>query len=137
MITSDRASLSIFSATHPASAVSAALGLKPTQVYERGDRFGRGLTRPTSGWILHAPEDPDSDTQLDVLVRMLRGRAPALATLREHYDTQIGYTGFSDSENGSFALSAETISALAELGCGLLGTVILEPSEPLEPSDPL
>ena len=131
MITSDKASLAIFSETHPSSAVSAALGLEPTRVYERGDRYGRGLSRPTSGWILDAPPDPHSETQLDVLVGMLRGRAPALAQLREHYDMQISYTGFSDSENGSFAFSPETIAGLATLGCGLTGTVILELPESL------
>jgi heme-degrading monooxygenase HmoA len=133
VITSDRASLAIHSETHPAADVSAVLGLEPSRSYERGDRFGRGLVRASSGWILDAPPaDAGSaeDSRLDVLVRMLRGAAPALARLRADYDTEIGYTGFADSEHGSFAFSAETVARLAELGCGLTGSVYLEEPEP-------
>ena len=137
MITSDRASLAIHSETHPAADVSAVLGLEPSRSYERGDRFGRGLVRASSGWILDAPPADASsaeDSRLDVLVRMLRGAAPALARLRADYDTEIGYTGFADSEHGSFAFSAETVARLAELGCGLTGSVYLE--EPESEPDP-
>jgi hypothetical protein len=133
VITSDRASLAIYSETHPAAHVTGVLGLQPSRSYERGDRFGRGLVRAGSGWFLDAPPadaDATEDSRLDVLVRMLRGASPALARLRENYDTEIGYTGFADSEHGSFAFSAGTIAQLAELGCGLTGSVHLEEPDP-------
>ena len=151
MITSDKASLAVFSETHSAFAVSGILGLEPSRSYERGDRHGRGLVRAGSGWIFHPPEtggagaDADSDSaadsaadddsQLDALLRALRGKASALAELRENYDIEIGYTGFSDSERGSFSFSADTITQLGELGCGLLGTVHLEEPEIAPESD--
>lgn len=130
MITSDRASLSIYSETHPASAVSAVLGLEPSLTFEKGDPAGRGRVRPTSGWVLQAPHDDAGDSQLEVLVRLLRGTGPALAALREHYDTQIGWSGFSDDWQAGFHFPAETLAELGALGCGLFGRVVLEERDP-------
>ena len=136
MITSNRASLSLFSETHPASAVTAVLGLTPTLTYEKGDATVRGRVRKTSGWILDAPpaddpaDDSNSYSRLESLARMLRGKAPALARLREDYDTYIGYGGFSDSDQGGFYFPAETMAELGALGCTWMGEVYLE-----EPDD--
>lgn len=132
MITSSKASLSIFSETHRAADVSAVLGLEPTSLAEKGAPKRRGnFVHKQSVWTLDSPRDPDS---LELLVQMLRGKGPGLAALRENYEAQITFSAFSDSEQGGLVLSAPLLAGLAELGCDILATTYLEQPEDETPS---
>jgi heme-degrading monooxygenase HmoA len=161
VITRDKASLRLFSETHRAADVTAVLGLEPTRSAERGDPKGRArrdasgalvphLVHRTSLWQLDAPEMPEmlqkvegaeepgghAFEAVERLVELLRGRATQLAQLRENYEMDIVYGGFSDSWQGGFVVPAPLLVELGELGCDLLGSVsLLEPDGHFGPGD--
>lgn len=94
-----------------------------------------------SVWTFDAPaaDDPREGSAHDSLERLaglLRGKGAALAGLRDEYETQITYSGFSDSEQAGFVFSAGLLAQLAELGCDLLGTAYLEDPEEEAPESP-
>lgn len=137
MITHSKASLSVISETHAAADVSAVLGLEPTTTAEIGDRKSlSGLPRKYSLWVLDAPTPAGRDDldPIGALAELLRDKAPALETLREHYTTEIVYGGFSDSGQGSFVFPAKVMADLGALGCDLLGTAYLDEPEYDTPS---
>jgi heme-degrading monooxygenase HmoA len=127
VITYSKASLSVISETHAAADVTAVLGLEPTTTAEIGDRKSlSGLPRKYSLWVLDAPSERGDSDPLESLADLLRGKAPALETLRENYTTEIVYGGFSDSSQGSFVFSANLMAELGALGCDFLGTAYLD-----------
>jgi len=129
---SSRATLAIYSATGRASRVSEILGLAPTSVIEKDDiRARHGIDHAPfkrSGWFYEPSEsklDPDDSTgfaALRALVADIRHLSSRLATLRPEYDTVIRWKG-EVSVLGEFAIDADLLGDLGQLGCELRGTV--------------
>ena len=129
-----RATLSIYSDTHPASEVTAILGLTPTKTWEKDDRrFGlSGREYPAhtqSGWSYDpddSQQDPADDSgfaSLRLLVADLRDKRDAIASLRPRYQTVIRWSGDSGSTQGNFVVTADLIVDLGLLGCEFWGTL--------------
>lgn len=128
-----RSTLSIYSETHPASAISAVLGLEPSALHERGDRrIGRNGREygpyATSSWHydLNNPVDVDDATgtcSLRALVEAISDRADALSSLRPNYTTAIRWSADVRSDQGNFEIPGDLMIALGLLGCDLYGTV--------------
>jgi len=126
------ATLALYSETHPAAPISAALGLVPTKMHEIGDANQSPKTGRIYGYYKHsawiydlgthaAAPDDDGFSALRALLAHLPDIGGALAELRPHYRTVIRWSGTVSSQ-GNFTIEAELIAALAALGCDLYGS---------------
>jgi len=124
------ASLTITSTTHAASAVTDALGIMPTLSAEKGALLSGGSTwsvdvsaEQASAHAAH--DDTAGFASVEELLRILDGKGPALALLRDggHYEMVIRWHGTAGSTQGGFVMPIELIRGLAELGCSLHGNL--------------
>jgi heme-degrading monooxygenase HmoA len=134
VITSHRATLSVTSSTHPASAVSQILGMEPDRMREVGEPRGSSGAFPHSVWSVEGRDRSgggfDSHARLDDLAARLHGKHSEIDRLREHYDVRVVYSGFSDSTQGGFVFPASTMAVLGALGCDISGTAYLAEDDP-------
>ena len=129
-----KATLAIYSVTGTASHVTEVLGLTPTSAIEKHDirvRHGREHAPfKRSGWFYEPdeskldPDDPTGFAALRALVADIRHLSSRLATLRPEYDTVIRWKGEA-SLLGEFAIDADLLGELGQLGCELRGTVYI------------
>ncbi len=132
MIQFARASFSIHSTETDPDRITEALGLQPTKVGRIGE--GRGLGKPRSRhyWGVDGPrlgnteEDQTGSAALAELVSIMRPAAGKVQNLPADCDAAIWWSADSDSTQGGFVLPAELLSALAELGVPLFGTIYVE-----------
>jgi hypothetical protein len=138
------ASLTIYSETQSASAITVALQLTPTFLGEVGEpraplRIGSGgspakqFFYKSATWDLTIDADEarpfarDDDTagfaSLQLLVDRLARKAEALQALRTDYRTIISWYGTSGSHQGGFILPAPLLLALGQLGCDVYGNI--------------
>ena len=107
-------------------AISRALNLRPTHTHRRGERGRLDNPYPHDAWIYEAqvPEESPATDHVLALCRALEA-AKDLALLRERYTVDV-FCGYrSDSDHGSFNLSAEALSALGALGLPAHFSVII------------
>jgi Domain of unknown function (DUF4279) len=107
-------------------AISRALNLQPTDTHRRGERGRLDKPQAHDAWIYEVQvteESPATDHVL-ALCRALEA-AKDLASLRDRYSVDV-FCGYrSDSDYGSFSLSAEALSALGALGLPAHFSVII------------
>lgn len=130
-----RATLRVFSDTHPASAVSGILRLTPTEMHEKGDPRVRrdGRTRepyPMSMWHLDAdislndPDDESGYAAVRVLLDAIGDRATEFAALSPHYRPSILWTGDTGKGRDGFSIPPDVMAGIGRLGCRFDGTVL-------------
>jgi hypothetical protein len=130
MITVNRASLTISSATFDASAITTRLGIEPSRSPEtRRDFDPKRHTR----WILHFDDQGDGGSAhhggFASLRRLLDAVLPRLEELHalraEGCELSLWWTGDSDSDQGAFNMSPGLIRDFARLELDLRGAVNL------------
>lgn len=126
------ASLLGYHQEEPASAVSEAIGLLPTEMTVRSEawRFVRGTWRPSDlpparlhSWQLSSENQVisrDALRHIDWLLAQLEGKEGTFATLNDRSWTfKISVFWSSGAGHGGPALTAQTMRRLAELDLGL------------------
>ena len=120
------ASLRILGEIADWEAISRTLNLRPTDTQRRGERGRRDKPYAHDAWIYEAqvPEESPATDHVLALCRALE-TAKDLASLQERYTVDV-FCGYrSDSDYGSFRLSAEALAALGALGLPAHFSVII------------
>jgi hypothetical protein len=124
-----------------ASEITRALEIEPTSSFEIGDlhtnlRYAAlGRVRTHSKWDFEEEETSATDTDphgmrsLDQLAERFESKAAILADLSERYEIRIWMRGSSDSTQGGFYVSAETMRRLGLLSASFSPSIWLTEEE--------
>jgi hypothetical protein len=124
----------IAAADLPIEEISAALNLKPTQTWLRGDAGKYNPSRPDSGWCYHSPlprTEINLGAHIEALLPLLKAREHAIRTLSERYETFLVCVGkYDDSASPGLFISRESVALLASLGVALDADLYFDPAVP-------
>jgi hypothetical protein len=117
----------------PLSEITLALGIEPTEAWQRGDPGKYNPSRPDSGWCLHSPlsrEETNLAAHIEALLPLLRQRQPAIRTLSEKFKTFLVCVGkFDGAASSGLFLSRESVALLAALGVAFDADLYFEASQ--------
>ena len=98
------------------SVVTDALGLEPTQSWEKGQPGPAGSRRTHDRWELRVAESGDFETQIASLLELLEARADAIRAAVMRWDTGIVCVGnYTSDHNPGVHLHADLIRRIADL----------------------
>lgn len=124
-----------------AAEVTEALGMQPTSSFEIGElhtnpRYAaRGTVRTHCTWDFEEDESSASETDfhglrsLDQLAERFESKATVLAFLSKRYEIRVWMRASSDSTQGGFYVSAETMQRLGLLSASFSPSVYLSDDE--------
>jgi hypothetical protein len=112
------------------------LGIAPTTSWEKGDPHGRAerrRERTNAGWILNFEVEGSQepfDAALAELISVLGPLGEAIRRISEFCDLKVDCYGSSDSVQGGFWISPDSLRGVADLNVALFVTVYLEDGAP-------
>jgi hypothetical protein len=119
-----------------AASIGALIGSDPTTSWEVGELVGNGRSgrrHENAGWVLDVFDDTSPeplDGAVRSLVDALEGRKGGLDAIRANCTLRVRCYGSSDSGQGGFWLSPETVQRLGSLGVEFFCTIYLEQADP-------
>jgi len=141
VITSSRATLSIYSEALSVANITRRLGIEPHDSAERGAPTREALAgqalapermaNQRTKWSYDADpalidaSDHSGFAAVQVIADVFCDHADALRGLREDCEIILWWSGDSDSSQGGFVIPAPLLICLAALGCDLYGTAFL------------
>lgn len=103
------------------SAITASLGVQPSQVWKKGDSIALGKgERRYSGWRLTVP--PLEEIELEPYVKWLLEKIPRqldFSRVTAAWEAQISFTVHVDDETPAIFFSPATLTRVGELGANL------------------
>jgi len=104
--------------------ITEALGLQPSQIWRRGDAWGRRpRPRPENGWVLATPYRAtwDADEPLRQLLDWIEPSRASLAELTTGGSVRgrLSIVGFQRDRGPSIYVDREVVRAIAQLGIDL------------------
>ena len=109
--------------TLPFDQITEAMGVDPTEAWNKGDRGTYVQSRPNSGWCLHSPL-PQSNTNLgehvEAVMRLLQEREPTVIELSRKFKTHLVCVGwYNETASPGLFFPKGTVERIARMGMAI------------------